>query len=700
MEPSAGPVHNSSPNSYGDKGIEPLLVSAVPPVYRAVPPPPYTVKAPPPPYAAPSPSPVPLHPPLQLRPMPTPPNKETISMPVPPQLYIKVEKESDSEGDETHCNNGSFSSPSSVLKNNSFYEHQLGINDPYWCFNKNGSSDVKEIVFLPTGPGKKYTDHCSEHASRPGNSRIPGRDHRRYYHEHWRTEYLMDFDHKQHRMICMVCGSSLATLKLSTIKRHIRQKHPDSLLWSMTEREVIMTSWEAHLSVEAQSGCSAVGTSEATDATQISRMSGSREKEEGSIQARCTHIASAGYRKRRRLEPVSVPKITSKIRELNSKPLQNSNNLEKYLNESLQNWFKVEFLMDYDSHGNRLVCMICGSSLSTLSLEDIKKHILQAHPNSLAFSSEEKQCITMLWNQKTSLQTVDSLQPVKENQGGSVEPKSVGCGSSLNLPELSIPDQSTATRTLLAVPDALKAEWKAEKHEQVETTISTTSSCAPELTSRLEMFKMERNLDEEGSAIWSGSSSKLSPVDKSQSVSMDVSLVIPESTKAEWKSEKADVTENSVSNSNSCLPETPARPEVPKIDRNPGKGSMGHCNANSSKTSQLDNDESSFSDSSVESTRQGTSPYNSSFEQPSAFHFDGKRPRSSFAREDTMDVSVREFLHVYNRGNRMLCDKMDSIVSVFRQLNDNLTRLNCKLDRLYPPTLCGVQHSHSETQTD
>lgn len=90
-------------------------------------------------------------------------------------------------------------------------------------------------------------------ASRPGLSRIPGRDHRRYYHEYWRSEYLMDFDPQRHGMICMVCGSSLATLKLSTIKRHIRQKHPDSLLWSTADKEVIRSVWESHLSAEGGS---------------------------------------------------------------------------------------------------------------------------------------------------------------------------------------------------------------------------------------------------------------------------------------------------------------------------------------------------------------------------------------------------------------------------------------------------------------
>lgn len=55
-------------------------------------------------------------------------------------------------------------------------------------------------------------------------------------------------------MVCMVCGSSLATLKLSTIKRHIRQKHPYSLHWSPREKEVISNSWDAHLGLGACGG--------------------------------------------------------------------------------------------------------------------------------------------------------------------------------------------------------------------------------------------------------------------------------------------------------------------------------------------------------------------------------------------------------------------------------------------------------------
>lgn len=127
----------------------------------------------------------------------------------------------------------------------------------YWSVTEGPDSPF----LLSPVPGPSQRKERVQRASRPGLSRIPGRDHRRYYHEYWRSEYLMDFDPRRHGMICMVCGSSLATLKLSTIKRHIRQKHPDSLLWSVADKEVIRSGWESHLSLEGgqRPYCSDVG---------------------------------------------------------------------------------------------------------------------------------------------------------------------------------------------------------------------------------------------------------------------------------------------------------------------------------------------------------------------------------------------------------------------------------------------------------
>uniref|UniRef100_A0A8C3GC88 Zinc finger translocation associated n=1 Tax=Cyclopterus lumpus TaxID=8103 RepID=A0A8C3GC88_CYCLU len=174
-----------------------------------------------------------------------------------------------------------------------------------------------------------------------------------YYHEYWRCEYLMDFDPQRHGMICMVCGSSLATLKLSTIKRHIRQKHPDSLLWSAADKEVIRSGWESHLSLGG------VQSSEEGEAPQP------QEEEE---------------------EPQDLAGPSAQT-------------LERYLNDSLHAWFRQEFLMEYEAEASRLLCMVCGGELPSLHLDHIKSHVLDTHPNSLVYSSVEKHCILQAWAQ-------------------------------------------------------------------------------------------------------------------------------------------------------------------------------------------------------------------------------------------------------------------------------------------------------------
>lgn len=56
-------------------------------------------------------------------------------------------------------------------------------------------------------------------------------------------EYLMDYDCRRHGLICMVCGATLATLKVSTIKRHIQQVHPHSLSYSPEEKQQAAQSY-------------------------------------------------------------------------------------------------------------------------------------------------------------------------------------------------------------------------------------------------------------------------------------------------------------------------------------------------------------------------------------------------------------------------------------------------------------------------
>ncbi|XP_072544025.1 zinc finger translocation-associated protein [Salminus brasiliensis] len=258
----------------------------------------------------------------------------------------------------------------------------------YWSISESPNSPFL-LSPIPGPSGQKPTPAKPERASRPGHSRIPGRDHRRYYHEYWRSEYLMDFDPRRHGMICMVCGSSLATLKLSTIKRHIRQKHPDSLLWSASDKEVIRSGWESHLNLEKSQRpfCSdpavAAEPEETLDCAKHS-----------------TGKPSSAETSKRQPQPkvnkASASPPASSVQEPQGPSAQM---LERYLNDSLHAWFRQEFLMEYQAEAGRLVCMVCGCPLPSLHLDHIKSHVLELHPDSLVYSAEEKHCILQTWAQ-------------------------------------------------------------------------------------------------------------------------------------------------------------------------------------------------------------------------------------------------------------------------------------------------------------
>lgn len=80
-------------------------------------------------------------------------------------------------------------------------------------------------------------------------------------------------------------------------------------------------------------------------------------------------------------------------------PGPSAQTLERYLNDSLHAWFRQEFLMEYEVKAGRLLCMVCGGELPSLHLDHIKSHVLDTHPNSLVYSSEEKHCILQAWAQ-------------------------------------------------------------------------------------------------------------------------------------------------------------------------------------------------------------------------------------------------------------------------------------------------------------
>uniref|UniRef100_F7A9K1 Zinc finger translocation associated n=1 Tax=Ornithorhynchus anatinus TaxID=9258 RepID=F7A9K1_ORNAN len=243
--------------------------------------------------------------------------------------------------------------------------------------------------------GRKYSDHCEAWASRPGKSRIPGRDHRRYYHDHWRLEYLMDFNPPRHGMVCMVCGSSLATLKLSTIKRHIRQKHPYSLYWSPRQKEIISSSWDAHLGLGA--GGEGPGAGEEQGAEEEEE-----EEEEGGTDPSAHLLKSSGNSPApggcwRRGGPSAPRAWRASAARWAGGGGGWGQSLERQLKESLQSWFRAEFLMDYDPRGNRLVCMVCWRALPSLHLDDIRAHVLEVHPGSLGLTAPQRSALLQAW---------------------------------------------------------------------------------------------------------------------------------------------------------------------------------------------------------------------------------------------------------------------------------------------------------------
>ncbi|XP_026209302.1 uncharacterized protein C11orf95 homolog isoform X2 [Anabas testudineus] len=280
----------------------------------------------------------------------------------------------------------------------------------YWSITE--GPDHPPLISPAQGPsGRKPR---VQRASRPGLSRIPGRDHRRYYHEYWRSEYLMDFDPQRHGMICMVCGSSLATLKLSTIKRHIRQKHPDSLLWSAADKEVIRLGWESHLNLGGghRSYCPTAGPSPQGEEEQLDSGQPAFAK---SLDTVIPHSVTEQPQQPPSSSPHSeegkAPHPQEEEQDLAGPSAQT---LERYLNDSLHAWFRQEFLMEYEAEAGRLLCMVCGGELPSLHLDHIKSHVLDTHPNSLVYSSEEKHCILQAWAQ-THEQTDKSEPNTKED---------------------------------------------------------------------------------------------------------------------------------------------------------------------------------------------------------------------------------------------------------------------------------------------
>ncbi|XP_069750327.1 zinc finger translocation-associated protein-like [Narcine bancroftii] len=217
--------------------------------------------------------------------------------------------------------------------------------------------------------------------------RRPRRDHRRNYQERWRSEYLMDYDQWRHGLVCMVCGTTLATLKLSTIKRHILQRHQASLLLTREEKEVVIASWEKHV----------FGQTYLPENLPVPVPD---------LQPMQSDLAPGAPSPSLDLTPPPPPATPSRPagrgRPAGKRPAGKKAKGRRCLTARrarryYQERWRSEYLMDYDGLRHGLVCMVCGSALATLKLSTIKRHILQKHQASLSLTPSQKDVVMTTW---------------------------------------------------------------------------------------------------------------------------------------------------------------------------------------------------------------------------------------------------------------------------------------------------------------
>ncbi|KAL4631094.1 hypothetical protein GN956_G15300 [Arapaima gigas] len=72
------------------------------------------------------------------------------------------------------------------------------------------------------------------------------------------------------------------------------------------------------------------------------------------------------------------------------------------LSTSADTW-KSHFLMDYEPLNQLLVCMVCGELQHSLTLEGVRAHIEEAHPDTLSLAPCERQRIQEAWDEQVSV---------------------------------------------------------------------------------------------------------------------------------------------------------------------------------------------------------------------------------------------------------------------------------------------------------
>ncbi|XP_040184999.1 uncharacterized protein C11orf95 homolog isoform X2 [Rana temporaria] len=200
------------------------------------------------------------------------------------------------------------------------------------------------------------------------------KDVRKYQHDRWKLEFLMDYTPSKDGLICMVCGVTLINPKTSTVKMHIQQKHPDTIYLSDQEKAVVIEEWEQRLSAGKKGSGHQAGDDEICI-----------EIKEDSTTSESHGTSSATSTPRTEIILPTIPKPSKTTASL--PPPCNS------AKRSYQVRWRTEFMMDYDCRRQGLICMVCGGTLATLKVSTIKRHIVQVHPYSVDFTPEERQRI-------------------------------------------------------------------------------------------------------------------------------------------------------------------------------------------------------------------------------------------------------------------------------------------------------------------
>lgn len=130
-------------------------------------------------------------------------------------------------------------------------------------------------------------------------------------------------------------------------------------------------------------------------------------------------VTPGSKKKRRRLPQVAkgswLPVLGS---EISLPPPPDRNHIENVMNESIKQWLRLEFLMDYDCQGDKLFCMMCATILPSLSINDLKIHILDNHPTSIYFNPAQKGIIIESWinHKETPQEIVDVEEEMDEDE--------------------------------------------------------------------------------------------------------------------------------------------------------------------------------------------------------------------------------------------------------------------------------------------